>query len=408
MKKFLFAAAAVLAFASCSNDETIIEKVDANKIRYSVAAEVQSRAADVYCNNHLMEAFKIYAATTDGKTYINGDNVNVVSLVSEGGMYTASGQAFADVERYWPESALNFCAIANNDENTFTYDGTNPGKVSFTVNSDVASQKDLLYAVANNVSKSTNDGVVKLNFRHALSQVVFRARKENQNIHVVIKGISVGGVKNAGTYTLPSENSDVNMPHATPETYVTTGRGSWDETTGKSTFSVADFEVAVPFAASSDNAANLTVGTEGGQMILGENTVQIARDFSKAMLLLPEKTTAYDPTVAGKDTEKDGTYFLVNADIYNVAGDEFDAENDVKLHSGNIRIPVAFNWEEGYCYIYTIVFGKKGSTGGTIPGDGPEDPVYTPITYEITVDEFMEAGNEDAKIGDNGGLVLLQ
>lgn len=69
--KYLFGAAAALMMAACSQDELVSVKQDG--IAYSVTASKQTRAADSYCNNALPESFKVWARTTDGNLYINGD-----------------------------------------------------------------------------------------------------------------------------------------------------------------------------------------------------------------------------------------------------------------------------------------------------------------------------------------------
>lgn len=379
-KNLLFGAMAVLTLAACSNDETIVEKVDANKISYSVSAEGNTRADAVYCSNKLMNSFTVYAST-DGKAYINGDVI------------TLSGKNTVTSERYWPESEVNFYAVSNNEAGSFTFNVDKASEVTFNVNGDVASQKDLLYA-ATKATKPTNS-IAKLNFRHALSQIVFKARKESKNMHIVIKSVAVGGVATNGVYQLPfGETTDINMAHPAPGVYQEEGRGEWSTIEGKTTYTVSGLDATVPYAMDSKDALALTVGSE-------------ATDFSKAMLLIPQHTEQFNPNAEGTSLTKDGTYLLVDVEIYNVAGDEFDAANDVQLYSGLARIPVAFNWEEGYCYIYTLIFGRHASNGGTIPGDGPEDPVLQPITYEVSVDEFMEAGNFDVAPGADV-LQLLQ
>ena len=60
-----------------------------------------------------------------------------------------------------------------------------------------------------------------------------------------------------------------------------------------------------------------------------------------------------------------------------------------------LAIPASFNWEQGKKYTYTIVFGKDG--GGFIPGGDP-DPVFVPVTFDVTVDDFVTVNNKDKDI----------
>lgn len=367
MKKTLIGASALLLFAACSNDEPVYEKStgnDGSNIRFSVSAERNTRAEDVFCSNHLFDGFTVYATADGGKVLISGDDLTLTD-------------GTASTDYYWPKTGANFYAISGNDAGSFTFNKDDASTVSFTVNPTVASQKDLAYAVAKYTAKP-DDGKAKLNFRHALSQVVFKAKNTNEKLYVVVKSVTVGGVASEGTYTLPTDATDEMMAHPTPASYVTSGRGSWSDMTGSSKFTTAAFGTdgaGVEIPASATEPVNLTVGTDGD-----------AASFANAMLLLPQTTTAYDTSAAGTDDTKTGTYFIVNVEIYQMAGTTFDASTDVQLYTGDVRVPVAFNWEEGNCYVYTLVFGK--GNGGTEPGPGPEKPVLVPITFEVSVDEF--------------------
>jgi len=139
---------------------------------------------------------------------------------------------------------------------------------------------------------------------------------------------------------------------------------------------------------------------------MGDNTVK--DEFNKnALLLLPQTSTVWNPETVptpGVDgNASNGSYFLVNCAIYNVAGDEFDAEDDTPLWGTTdahkqAAIPVAINWEQGKKYIYTFIFGEGG---GYDPNPDPDpdpddpDPVLIPITFEVTVDDFVEVPAQD-------------
>ena len=147
--------------------------------------------------------------------------------------------------------------------------------------------------------------------------------------------------------------------------------------------------------------------------VMGDNTVK--DEFNKnALLLLPQTSIAWNPetvpTPGLEGNASNGSYFLVNCAIYNVAGDEFVA-GDTPLwgttdEHKQAAIPVAINWEQGKKYIYTFIFGEGG---GYDPDDpDPEDPdkpdpVLIPITFEVTVDDFVEvpAQNIDMDVPDD-------
>lgn len=70
--------------------------------------------------------------------------------------------------------------------------------------------------------KDMNNGIVKFNFKHILSQVVFKAKTQYDNMQVDIDVIKIHNFKFAGAFTLPAaadgtgswSSSDLAFPHA--------------------------------------------------------------------------------------------------------------------------------------------------------------------------------------------------
>ena len=181
--------------AACSKDDVV--SIQQDGIAYSVSAQTQTRAADSYCNNVLPDYFKVWAKSNDG-LYINGDKI-----VNNSGVWTD-----IDGTRYWPDDkSLDFYAEVNGD-NEFSFNNGVPTFNDFVVKDDVTEQVDLMYSVRKNQTKSVDK--VQLNFRHALSQVCFRAKNNMKNMSVVIKGVSVGHLTNGGTFTFPATDTDYN------------------------------------------------------------------------------------------------------------------------------------------------------------------------------------------------------
>ena len=399
-----------MAMASCSQDETIGINHDGDEITFNVVTNNATRAADVYCNQNLPGGFYV-SAISDGKTYIDKDHVTG----SNGNWTNTSGT------RYWPETAVDFYAYVN--AGTSYKWSVNEGKATakfenFAVNGTVAEQVDLLYAVKTNQSKT--DGKVNLNFRHALSQIVFQAKNTNANLYVEIAGVSVANVGGTNTFTFPSANTETNIEH---NNYDTDGDGVYED---------GEFGSSINYDASWGKWNALTFGSETYSVdftktaVPGTNTLvalTTANDAGKeynsnAMLLLPQKTTAWDPETnplpgAAGNT---GSYLLVDCAIFNVAGTDYAEGDDVCLWgepqgSGwatkELAIPVAFDWQQGKKYVYTLVFGE--GNGGYNPDPDPEDPdpedpdpVLVPITFEIFVDEFDPVNGGEIESGIPG------
>lgn len=393
-----------MAMASCSQDETIGINHDGDEITFNVVANSATRAADVFCNRNLPGGFYV-SAISNGKTYIDKDHVTG----SNGKWTNQSGT------RYWPETAVDFYAHVNGGD-AYKWNNGSPKFEGFTVNNTVGNQVDLLYAVKKDQSK-TNGTTVNLNFRHALSQIVFQAKNTNANLYVEIAGVSVVNVGGTNTFTFPSANTETNIIH---NDYDADEDGVYED---------GEFG-SINYDASWGTWNNLTSGTEKYDVdfdktsVPGNNTLvslttknEDGKEYnSNAMLLLPQNTTAWDPETnplpgAEKNT---GSYLLVDCAIFNVAGDDY-VDGDVclwgelqgsKWTTKELAIPVAFDWKQGKKYVYTLVFGE--GNGGYDPDPDPDpdpdkpDPVLVPITFKITVDEFVPVDGGEIESGISG------
>lgn len=389
-----------MAMASCSQDETIGINHDGDEITFNVVTNNATRAADVYCNQNLPDGFYV-SAISDGKTYIDGDHVTN----SNGNWTNTSGT------RYWPETAVDFYAHVNGGD-AYKWNNGSPKFEGFTVNNTVRSQVDLLYAVKKNQSKT--NGTVNLNFRHALSQIVFQAKNTNANLYVEIAGVSVANVGGTNTFTFPSENTETNIEDHDGNADgvyedgefgdITDGLnwGTWATLTqGTEQYNVDFDKTPVP---GTNTLVALTTANDAGEEY-----------NSNAMLLLPQKTTAWKPETYPRPTAEGntGSYLLVDCAIFNVAGTDYAEGNEVclwgELQEGKwttkeLAIPVAFDWQQGKKYVYTLVFGEGNGGYNPDPEDPNPEPVLVPITFEITVDDFelVDGGEIESGIPGKG------
>ena len=404
MKKFILAVPALLALAAVSCTKSEVLESNDGEIRFNVVANNATKADAIYCNNNKPSEFTVYAESSDGKTYINGDKIT-----SPDGGNTWVNESGT---RFWPNAlSLNFYAVVNGeiDWNVEAAEGTAPASiVNFEVPTDVAAQKDLLYAVKTDQAKT--DGAdkmdaVALNFRHALSQIVFNAKNTNENLYVEVSGVSIVNVANENSFTFPVADTDNNMEDAdhdgsfdNPINYEDGSWGKWNDLTSGATVYPVKFE---------------TVELEGNNTLVDLTTnATVKYEYNtNALLMLPQTSTAWNPAVVpapGVNGNADnGSYFLVNCAIYNVSGDSFDPDVDTPLWAKKdehkqVAIPMTINWEQGKKYIYTFIFGEGG---GYIPDPDPDpdpddpDPVLIPVTFEVTVDDFVEVPATDVEMG---------
>ena len=405
MKKILLLSTAgmLLIAASCTKNEVVEVNQDGNEIQYSVVANKATKAADIYCNNNMPASFTVYAES-ENATYIKGDNI---VRQDDGSWKNVTGT------RFWPEAAVDFYAIVDGD---MTWDPSvnAPATIKdFSVSTEVAKQNDLLYAVKKNQSKgegtddksaAANTNPVELNFRHALSQIVFNAKNTNPNLYVEISGVSIVNVGEKNSFTFPTADTDNNLEDTdhdgvlnTTVDYSDGSWGVWNSLDGGSTVYPVTFG-PTPVEYNADKPiVDLTTAYD------------VKNEYSsKAMLLLPQTVKAWDPETipfpgfTGK--KENGSYFLVNCAIYNIADKdagfvapdpEKGVTGDVPLWGGvgaheQVAIPVDINWEQGKKYIYTFVFGEGGGYDPDDPDPGTDpDPVLIPVTFEVSVDDFV-------------------
>lgn len=377
--KFFFGAMAALTLAACSQDEVV--DIHQDGIAYSVAVPTQTRAANSYCNNDLPGSFKVWALTNASELYINGDVIEK----TETGWIDKSGT------HYWPENkTLDFYAQVNGD-NEFNLNNGAPSFNNFTVEDLVNKQVDLIYSVKKNQSKSS-DGKVQLNFRHALSQVCFRAKNNTKTVQVTIKGVSVGHLTNTGSFTFPTANTDENYVHHNDNADTKTlNGGSW----------------TLPANAQYNKQYDVTPlnGTE--TLAPGSGIVNLTcpgddhkNTFAQVLTLLPQEVQAWDPTKKGTSkTDWNGAYFLVDLSLSNVTKGDNGTNVTTSLYTGKAAVPVAVDWEQGYRYIYTFVFDEGGNGGYTPDPENPQ-PVLTSIKYDVTVDDFIPVYPDGGNTGD--------
>lgn len=387
MKKHLvLGALAVLALAACTKSETL-ELNRGNEISLTaVTGKNLTKAADGYCNSSLPSDFQVWASTTtDPKVYFKNETYTL-----------SSGTYKSATAHYWPAQNLDFFAAKNhNGDVTFNPSTAVPFKFTgYTVDSDVSKQTDFIYAVNKDQAKATP---ATLNFRHALSQIEFKAKNSNSSIRVFIDGIKVANVKSKGNFEVTGE-TDVNFKDTDPAHVDTDNRSA--ESRGKWTYPdpIVTDSYSVTFS-EKEVASGSTVGL----------TYSSGEYNTNSMYLLPQSLDVWTGGVAAGDPTQDKAYFVVNALIYNVADPSatFNKADNVVLWgtdagSGNwttkpiaVKIPTGQKWEDGKRYVYTFNFSEYG-TGGTDPGTG--DPVLTPITLTVTVDDFVDVADKEVEV----------
>jgi len=348
----------------CSDEEIAnVETSSRNAIGFNVLSNAAETRATPTTNTNLKNTdFDVFAFTADGTAFMGKVDTDFehdgVKIVYKDGKWDYDD---ANDLRYWPTEALDFYAFnpgtVSEDMLTFYMweaSGT-VQKISYTCIDEYGAgthaNYDVMYAIAKGQTKATNNGVVKFNFKHILSQVVFKAKTQYANMQVDIRDIKIHNIKFAGVFTLP----------ATAD-----GTGSWSST-----------DLTFPHAFTVVNNANITVNS---------NTAATDISTSTPMLNIPQELTAWkvSETATKSKLEADNAkqcYLEIACKIRQSGAYLLGSASEYKT----IYVPFGDTWEQGKRYIYTLIFG-----GGY---DDQGEAVLNPIQFNAETTEWVDANS---------------
>lgn len=386
MKKVIFgtALASMALLSACSSDNELanVETTANNAIGFHVVGnKAETRANIIGADNITSTDFNVFAFTrnddgTDGTIFM-GEKANIfgqkgIKIVHKSGEWDYANDA--DIH-YWPaNTALNFYAVSpgsfeeveENMEMLGVYGwniSNNTKTISYSPFDEYAGRTDkknldVMYAIAENQTKESNGGKVKFTFKHILSQVVFKAKTQLENMEVEINEIKIHNPWIKGTYTLPTTSSEKGT-WALTEPTVGGKRGAFTVVKNKS-ISVASKETATE------------ISVDG------------------PMLFVPQTLTAWDVKKTKEDADKAGeSYLEITCKIKQDGVYVFAPEGNY----GTLYVPFGPTWEQGKRYTYTLIFGGGYDEHGL--------PILQPINFEA------EAGNWVDDINNNGNDINI-
>lgn len=368
-KKFLFAAMAVAALASCSNDE-VVDVNNGGGISFHASLDKAVTRTNVTDLLNL-QSFNV-TAIGNATNYFT--NLGVSS--NDNGVSWKPASTY-----YWPSYELAFFAYAPQlSHGTVSIDNTAKKITNFSPAQVVKDQKDLVISY-NTGTKTANEATgVAMNFKHALSQIEVKAKCSNDKIKIEILGVKLVNA---------AAKADFTFPEAETNTGYSLLQSQWNNLTEKDDHSKA-------YMIQGTTAVTLTNVAQS--IMFGDNN----------WMLIPQKLTKWTATAATT-----GAYLSVLCRIYSM-----DNGNLTLLYpkstGGNPNDKYAFsavgidtNWEPGKKYTYTLNFADNGGGGGWIdpnptnptdptdpkvdptPGTGGT-PILGPINFTVTVDNWTD------------------
>ena len=354
----------------CSDEEIAnVETSSRNAIGFNVLSNAaETRATPTTPDNLKNTDFDVFAFTGDGTAFMGKvdtefghDGVNIVYNNGKWDYKNASDL------RYWPTGALDFYAFnpgTVSEDMMMNYMWEASGtvqKISYTCIDEYGANTghanyDVMYAMAKGQTKDMNNGIVKFNFKHILSQVVFKAKTQYDNMQVDINMIKIHNVKMGGFFTLP----------ATAD-----GTGSWSdpadlpsEVSGLGKFTVV-------------KDVNITVKS---------NTIATDISTTTPMLNRPQELTAWkvSETATKSKLEADNAkqcYLEIACKIRQSGAYLLGSASEYKT----IYVPFGDTWVAGKRHIYTLIFGG----GYTDQGEA----VLNPIQFDAETTGWVDANS---------------
>ncbi len=393
MKKGLLGvvALATLLLVGCSSDEEManIETAARNAIGFNVAASsMETKATPIFKSSDLektdLDVFAYYSES--GALYMGNQAGNDgIDIVYKGSKWDYKN--FLD-RVYWPSRKLNFYAICpatiaevNRDNCNWLIPGPKSSDGSNTIfcrlvdeynPKRAANEKtfnyDLMYATAFNYDKNTNDSKVKLTFKHALTQVIFKALTTKSTMIGYVRSLRIKNLKNCGTFTIPTELTEENGHYArNPKS--------------------SDWILADSYDSFSDCIEK--------EVQIHDNTSKPARlsNIYKPLFVLPQiskawSTTPTQPVSIAEADKNHETYLEISMKLIDDGKYLFGSETEyetVYLPFNTIHIDSYHHkegWQPGYRYVYRIYFGGGYDADGKLIQKG--------TTIDTTVEEWQD------------------
>ena len=363
-KAIYLCAAAALALASCSNDETV-EMAQQKGISFRAVTGLNTRASEVTTTN-LSEILVTAFWDANNNKYDGFTNGEVLYKKDGNGDFNSA------IPVYWPgkdqeNEKLSFTAFSNNWTGNKTITDKNTISVgSVEINTDVDQQADMVYVTGVTGTKTANKtSGVALTLKHALSQIQISAKSDNTVYTYQVKGIRISNVDGEANFDVVADKWSNN--NANDQVYNVTY----------------------------DNAITLS----------GTAQTIMKAEGNNLMLLPQEATTAWDVENDKQNANK-GTYISVLLRITKTADNSnvFPAEGADTY--GWAAVPASFTWEKGNKYVYTLNFTNgAGRVDPVTPGpdvkpqpDG-KDPdkgdkiLGDPIKFTVTVTPWNPTDN---------------
>lgn len=367
--KILAVAVVATVFASCSNEEELanVGKSESNAIRFAgISGLSDTRTTPIGTHNLTSTNFDVMAfMSSDNALFMGGKHVSGVSDHGVKIVYNTSAWDYDDKDKmaYWPTVGdVDFYAVspAITDDlvlQGFVYDMTSAAKtISYSTVDEYNSKgtnHDVMYAVTKGRNKKNNGTMpVQMNFKHILSQVVFKAKTTSSILEVDVENVKIHNFVHSGTFTLPAGEPAMSDWKLSPA-----AKGAY------------------------------TVKLNAAANVKTKNAVVNLSDMNSPLMLIPQKLTkwsTYSEGTAVSKLEADKAkecYLEISMKLKQ--NDSYLIGSAAEYKTVYVPFDNATGWEPGKRYIYTLIFG-----GGY---DDQGEPILSPITFDAATADWADA-----------------
>lgn len=366
--KILAVAVVATVFASCSNEEELanVGKSESNAIRFAgISGLSDTRTTPIGTHNLTSTNFDVMAfMSSDNALFMGGKHVPGASDHGVKIVYKTSAWDYDDPDKvaYWPTSGdVDFYAVSpaiTDDlvyQQGFAYDMTSAAKtISYTTVDEYDSEgtnHDVMYAVTKGCNKENNGTKpVQMNFKHILSQVVFKAKTTSSILEVDVENVKIHNFVLSGKFTLPAGEPAMSDWKLSPA--------------AKGAYTVKL------------NAANVKT----------KNAVVELSDMNSPLIMIPQKLTKWSTStgaaVSIHEAENAKECYL-EISMKLKQNDSYLIGSAAEYKTVYVPFDNATGWEPGKRYIYTLIFG-----GGY---DDQGEPILSPITFNAATADWVDA-----------------
>lgn len=368
--KILAVAVVATVFASCSNEEELanVGKSESNAIRFAgISGLSDTRTTPIGTHNLTSTNFDVMAfMSSDNALFMGGKHVSGVSDHGVKIVYNTSAWDYDDKDKmaYWPTVGdVDFYAVspAITDDlvlQGFVYDMTSAAKtISYSTVDEYNSKgtnHDVMYAVTKGRNKKNNGTMpVQMNFKHILSQVVFKAKTTSSILEVDVENVKIHNFVHSGTFTLPAGEPAMSDWKLSPA-----AKGAY------------------------------TVKLNAAANVKTKNAVVNLSDMNSPLMLIPQKLTKWSTySAAGTAVSKleadkaKECYLEISMKLKQ--NDSYLIGSAAEYKTVYVPFDNATGWEPGKRYIYTLIFG-----GGY---DDQGEPILSPITFDAATADWADA-----------------